>query len=355
MSNVDRSSRPVLVLVGGFLGAGKTSLIMAASRVLANRGIRCAAILNDQGEELVDTRQIELHGTLAEEITGGCFCCRFSKLRESIDRLRHAAPQVIFAEPVGSCTDLVATVLNPLRQEFDLCRIAPFTVLVDPLRAEQMQKSSSDPHMLFLWKKQLEEADLVCATKSDRYPIQDSLPHALRISSRTGEGVAAWLDLVLGAGRTAGQHTLDIDYGQYAAAEAALSWTNLSVHLELQSPLSPSMLVGPLLGDLERTLTCQHIAIVHLKLIDTAPSGWLKAAICAPGEEPVVEGDLDASPASEHDLLLNLRAVGNPALVRSILERTLEQIDAKFRNFRMDCFSPQPPRPERRIPELATN
>ncbi len=355
MSQIDKSTRPTLVLVGGFLGAGKTSLILAASRKLADRGVRCAAILNDQGQELVDTRQMQLNGTPAAEVTGGCFCCQFTRLRESIDDLRRANPQVIFAEPVGSCTDLVATVLNPLRQEFDLCRIAPFTVLVDPMRAQQLQQPGADPHMLFLWQKQLQEADVVCTSKFDRYPDAEPISQALRISSTTGEGVAAWLDLILGDNQTACPRALEIDYEQYAAAEAALSWTNLSVQLELHSPQAPSTLVGPLLDELECALTRERIEIVHLKLIDTTPTGWLKAAICTPGEEPSVQGDLDASPALQHDVLLNLRAVGDPQCVRSILEHLLQEISGKQLNLRMDCFSPLAPQPERRIPALAVH
>ncbi|MDE3201759.1 MAG: hypothetical protein KGN79_12660 [Acidobacteriota bacterium] len=355
MSVSDPSTPPTLVLVGGFLGAGKTSLIMAASRMLAKRGVSCAAILNDQGDELVDTRQVQQNGTSVSEVTGGCFCCQFTKLRESIDALRQTSPQVIFAEPVGSCTDIVATVLNPLRRESDLVRIAPFTVLVDPNRAEQMQTFDADPSMLFLWKKQLEEADIVCTTKLDRYPDISILPQAMRVSSKSGEGIRAWLDLVLTKGLSAGEHTLEIDYEEYAEAEAALSWTNLSMHLDLEEVHTPSMLIGPLLDQLDEALTSENIEIVHLKLMDTASTGWVKAAICRNGAEPSVDGDLDASPSTRHDLLLNLRAVGNPERVRAILERATGQIKARERNLRMDCFSPSPPQPEQRIPALATN
>ena len=56
--------RPLIVIVGGFLGSGKTSLILAAARLLEQRGLRCAVILNDQGNELVDTRHADAQGLL---------------------------------------------------------------------------------------------------------------------------------------------------------------------------------------------------------------------------------------------------------------------------------------------------
>ncbi|HXR40234.1 MAG TPA: GTP-binding protein, partial [Terracidiphilus sp.] len=97
------------MIVGGFLGAGKTSLILAAARELELRGLRCAVILNDQSDELVDTHHADAQGLLAREVTGGCFCCKFSRLIEVIEDLQATSPDVIFAEPVGSCTDISAT------------------------------------------------------------------------------------------------------------------------------------------------------------------------------------------------------------------------------------------------------
>jgi len=70
------------------------------------------------------------------EIAGGCFCCKFDDLVRTANSLIEAAnPDIVMGEPVGSCTDLSATVLQPfkdtLAHQFDL---APFTVLIDPNR-----------------------------------------------------------------------------------------------------------------------------------------------------------------------------------------------------------------------------
>ena len=83
--NTYSKTRPTIVLVGGFLGSGKTTLILAAARLLAQRGLRSAVILNDQSDGLVDTRLTQAHGILAGEVTGGCFCCRLSDLLTVIE------------------------------------------------------------------------------------------------------------------------------------------------------------------------------------------------------------------------------------------------------------------------------
>jgi G3E family GTPase len=103
--------RPTLVLVGGFLGAGKTTLLLRAARLLHDRGMRAAIITNDQGGALVDTRMAAAAGFDAGEIAGACFCCRFGDFVAAARSLMAVKPNVIFAEPVGSCMDLSATVL----------------------------------------------------------------------------------------------------------------------------------------------------------------------------------------------------------------------------------------------------
>ena len=314
--------RPWIVIVGGFLGSGKTSLILAAAHLLEQRGLRCAVILNDQGDELVDTRHADAQGMLARKVTGGCFCCRFSGLMEVIEELRSRSLDVIFAEPVGSCTDISATVFGPLREEFDKYRVAPFTVLADRARAAELLSEDADSDLAFLFHKQLQEADLVCMSKSDLYPDAVGIAgvEARWVSAKTGQGVEAWLDEILFGSLDAGRTTPEIDYARYARAEAALAWLNLSFTFEPATPISPALAVGPFLERLDGALTAAGISIVHLKVFDSSPAGWLKAAICANGEEPMVEGNLDASPAGRHELLVNLRAKGDPAQVRRIVE-----------------------------------
>lgn len=349
MSSLDK--RPWIVVVGGFLGSGKTSLILKAARLLEQRGMRCAVILNDQGDELVDTRLAETAGMVAREVTGGCFCCRFSGLMELIDELRTRSLDVIFAEPVGSCTDISATVFGPLREEFGRYRIAPFTVLADPARTAELLDENADADMAFLFQNQLREADLVCMSKVDLYPGVAGIPGvaARCVSAKTGEGVFEWLDEVLFGQLEAGSTTLDIDYARYARAEAALAWLNLSFTLEPAVYASPALVVGPFLDGLDAALTAAAITIVHLKMFDGSQSGWLKAAVCTNGEQPKVEGNLDASPAGRHELLVNLRAIGDAAQVRAVVEEQMRQLQGAVLDLRLDCFSPAAPKPERRV------
>ena len=125
------------IMIGGFLGAGKTTGVLQLARLLNQQNLRVGLITNDQSHGLVDTSLLSSHGFPVEEITGGCFCCKFNSLANASARLsKNQQPDVFIAEPVGSCTDLKATVDYPLRRMYgDNYRIAPLSVMVDPIRA----------------------------------------------------------------------------------------------------------------------------------------------------------------------------------------------------------------------------
>lgn len=316
--------------------------------------MRAAAVLNDQGHSLVDTEFVGANGIAADQVTGGCFCCRFSELVEAAERLRAYSPDVIFAEAVGSCTDISATTLQPLKLYYsEHFRLAPYTVLVDAARALQVDQS---PDLSFLFRTQIEEADLICFTKTDQHNEFPSVSGApvRYLSALGGQGVAEWLDEVLAGEISPGGKILDIDYERYARAEAALAWLNCSATVKLRPALSPAMLIGPLLDEMQQALTAEGLRIVHLKLGDDSTSGYLKASIVSNGGEPVVHGMLGASPAEVHQLLLNVRAAGDPAPLRRIVEEQLRRLPGKIEVRNMQCFSPAPPKPEHRMASVAS-
>ncbi len=340
---------PVLIPLGGFLGAGKTTLILSAARYLHSKGLKAAAILNDQGSELVDTRFVQSRGVDSDQVTGGCFCCRFSELIEAAERVRTFEPAVIFAEAVGSCTDISATTLQPLKLHYsDRLRLAPYSVLVDPGRASELTEPHADADLSFLFRKQIEEADLICFTKSDLHTTFPELSAApvRYLSPLTGEGVPAWLDEVLAGHIEPAARILELDYERYARAESSLAWFNCRAAVTLNPALSPAQLIGPFLDSLDAALTAANLRIAHLKLIDTAASGYLKASVVSNGAEPGIEGVLDASPSAHHELLVNVRATGLPEELQRVIERQLSSIPGEVEIGFLQCFSPAAPNPE---------
>ncbi|MDR0328072.1 MAG: cobalamin biosynthesis protein P47K, partial [Planctomycetaceae bacterium] len=159
-----------LILVGGFLGSGKTTLLAEAARQLAKQGKAVGLITNDQAPELVDTRLLAGLATGVSEVAGSCFCCNFNGFTDAVQSLAGKGAKIIIAEPVGSCTDLSATIMNPLKKFHSDWSLAPLTVLVDPARLSEIfgkTRSDVDPDALYIMQLQLAEADRILISKSD--------------------------------------------------------------------------------------------------------------------------------------------------------------------------------------------
>src|SRR5438270_10418721 len=160
------------VMVGGFLGAGKTTTLARLAREYMQQGRKIALVTNDQAQNLVDTNSLRAQGFAVQEVPGACFCCRFDDLVGKVGELQAGErPDVILAEPVGSCTDLVATVIQPLR---DLYRgrfsVAPYAVLFKPshgLRILRNEGAGFSPKAAYIFRKQLEEADAIVINRID--------------------------------------------------------------------------------------------------------------------------------------------------------------------------------------------
>jgi G3E family GTPase len=68
------------VMIGGFLGAGKTTAMARLARHYLARGQRIGLVTNDQAHGLVDTTSLRAQGFPVAEVAGACFCCRFDDL-----------------------------------------------------------------------------------------------------------------------------------------------------------------------------------------------------------------------------------------------------------------------------------
>lgn len=329
------------IMIGGFLGAGKTTAILKLALELRGRGLRVGLITNDQSFNLVDTARARSAGFGVEEITGGCFCCKFDSLVAASRQLTHAtAPDVFIAEPVGSCTDLKATVAWPLRQlygeDYD---VAPLSVMVDPLRCARIlglqSGRSFSPNVVYVYRKQLEEAEILVVNKVDSVPgellrrlhgeLARLFPAAriLGVSAHTGEGLPQWFDAMLGGSPGAGR-VMDVDYDTYADGEARLGWLNARAAVTSAGDFDGNALLMDVASAVQRRLAEAGVEIAHLKLV-LSPSEGPDI-----GSVSVVASDGGAclthrlfSPLSRGVLLVNLRAEADPAVLRSAVEAAL--------------------------------
>lgn len=346
------SSRPVnptarYIMIGGFLGAGKTTAVARLAASLHARGLRVGLITNDQGSGLVDTSVLRARGFATEEIPGGCFCCRFNSLVDAAGKLTTATrPDVFIAEPVGSCTDLVATVTYPLRRIYgDRFTIAPLSVLLDPQRALRVfglaEGRAFSDKVLYIYRKQLEEADLVVINKCDaiapddlarlRSALETEYPHAsvLTASARTSDGLETWFDRLLAHDQVARQ-IMDVDYAVYADGEALLGWLNATVQITAAPGVEfdANAVLTTLARDIQAQLTAAGGEVAHLKMT-FSPDGGLNdlAAVNLVRSDFVPELGLRLDqPVASGQLILNLRAEAAPETLRAAVEIALARL-----------------------------
>ena len=93
--------RVPVTLVGGYLGAGKTTII---NELLARTTQPIAVLVNDVGEINIDAALIARHSGDAIELTDGCICCSLSEgIAEAFDglRRREIPPEHVLVELSG--------------------------------------------------------------------------------------------------------------------------------------------------------------------------------------------------------------------------------------------------------------
>ncbi|MBI5093743.1 MAG: cobalamin synthesis protein P47K [Candidatus Hydrogenedentes bacterium] len=282
-----------LVLVGGFLGAGKTTLLWESARRLAQRNITVGLISNDQAPDLVDTAFLSRSGAVVREVAGSCFCCNFDGFRRAIDSLAQAGAECVIAEPVGSCTDLSATIIQPLKALCPEYALAPLSVLVDPAR---VRRALRERHPLlhadaaYILRVQLEEADQIVVNKVDAFSNDEQreivsylaaeFSHApvVSISALLGDGLDAWLDGVLDD-RPSGSKIAAVDYVRYANGEAVLGWLNAVVELRWVGSLHAEWeaYIAAIFDALRNELCAEECEVGHIKALLESPQGRVMA------------------------------------------------------------------------------
>lgn len=355
-----------LLMVGGFLGAGKTTLLWEAALRLTDRGMRVGLITNDQAPDLVDTGILVGRGLDVREVAGSCFCCNFDGLIGAAETLRNdIGADVLIAEPVGSCTDLSATIIQPLkdnfRQEFVL---SPLSVLVDPVRLGNFLLGRSRMHRsaAYILEKQLEEADLIVLNKIDLLPrdaldklhsfVSERFPGmpVAGISALNGTGVDDWLDDML-ASDTAGGHVVEVDYDIYAEGEAVLGWVNADVRLSPANCCADWRgFASDLLGGIQQQCCRRGAEIGHVKLLLTTGDGELTGSFTQLHEAVSLRGDVDC-PRADARLILNAR-VEMPAddLRQLVLAQLAHAARSKisYEVADLQCLTPGRPQPTHR-------
>ena len=362
--------KPVkLIFSGGFLGSGKTTALAALAKRLIQRGMRVGFITNDQSENLVDTiivRQMLTDlGVPVEEVVQGCFCCKFDELIEHVEKILAHDPDVLMGEPVGSCTDFVAAVANPIKIQYrDAFRFAPFSIMVDPDRVRSLilKEAQTDfpEDVAYLFGKQMEEADTIVLNKVDLLSGEESKrllaaignrhpgKRLMAVSAREGTGMDEWLDDLISGRPGANTVLRQIDYDRYASAEAVLGWLNAAARLQAAEPFDAGQFMTSLATRLRDRFKDEKGEIGHLKFVFTSAGKSMWANLTHLAAEPAIGGE-KLGPLPRGTLVINARVRLEPedleTIVRDSLSGVANDMAVQSEIDDLQCFSPAYPEP----------
>ena len=324
-------------LVGGFLGAGKTTAIIQAARTLMAQGVKVGVVTNDKGKHLVDTAFFRSAALPTAEVAGGCFRCNFDELEKRINQLKEEArPEVIFAESVGSCADMAATVLEPLlRLQDEQADPTSFSVFVDARLLRMWLLGIELPfsdEVQYIFEKQIEEAGLLVINKKDllsaedlievkqlaveRFPQKDIL---LQDSIRAdgGKGWLNWLNSTTGAPELP---ETEIDYDRYDAGGRQLAWLDEQITIWADDAIAAAQ---EMIEILVKALHEEVIPIGHLKFFLDWDVGDCKLSFPTL-EETDWQAQLNGFTAGKVEMLVNGRIQAAPAKLNRMIAAALD-------------------------------
>ncbi len=328
-----------LIIAGGFLGAGKTTLLWEAAQKLMSQGLRVGLITNDQAPELVDSELLSLNDLKVAEVSGSCFCCNFNGFTDAIQQIcAEVAADVIIAEPVGSCADLSATIMQPLKQYWNRdLQIAPLSVLADPVRLDSIlagENAGLHPDAAYIYRKQLEESDIILINKADllsdekleelKQHTAQTFPSAtiLAVSAIKGTGLDEWLSQVT-TRQDAGKRLVEMDYDIYANGEAVLGWLNGTVHIHGESA-DWDVFTHTLLANLAARFDEDNLPVGHVKVIAENGNKFIVGNLTGTAGTLTTRGAVGNS--EEVKLIINARVETSPENLDQIVRQTLDAL-----------------------------
>ncbi len=354
------------MVTSGFLGAGKTTSMIAFARDINRRSLGSAAIIaNDLGAgNIVDAEFCAAAGVMTLPVSGGCICYQHDNLVSRMRQLEGAGADVIFSDIPGCGIGARDHVYIELEEnetgQFDLL---PFTCIVDPERLRMIMPEEADinlpEEMKFLLDAQMAEADLIVLNKTDTIAgeVKERIVEFIRsiypktpvmtMSAMTGDGVSRVVDYLL-ANRSKAEHR-EIGYESEAFIEAEnrLSWFNTRVFMQQRQDMNIDFnsVITDIFEGIRAGLKKHDGNVPHLKMFaadsEEELTDFFKASMIGVDYDVEYDRRLDRK-YSALSLIINARCAADPVVMADIVDEAVDSVsekyDLKVRTFFMETF-----------------
>jgi hypothetical protein len=276
-------------------------------------------------------------------------------------------PHSIFAESVGSCADLVATVIKPLA---DLKRVpterTTFSVFADIRLLKRRLDDQPLPfseNVVYIFDQQIEEAGLLILNKADLLSPDEAQSVVQRARERfpakivrlqnslDDSSVDAWLSLLETGEGDAPAAAIEMDYARYGAGEAELAWLDQKIRLTAPRGRLREAVVA-LMGGLLDGIRERRLPIGHVKFLIRQNGEEVKISSTAFGDQ-AWRDEVPPLLGREATVVVNARVQTDAALLGELAGAALEQARAKTRarclELTTESFHPGFPRPTHRL------
>jgi G3E family GTPase len=271
----------------------------------------------------------------------------------------------------------VATVTYPLRRMYGAnFTVAPLSVLVDPIRALRMfgldEGGRFSEKVLYIYRKQLEEADLIVINKRDLLDdaqfarllnkLTEEYPRAeiVTASARNGDGLEPWFARITSTEQQA-RRAMEVDYEVYAEGEALLGWLNCTVQISSTAEFDGNPALRALARRIQELLNAEHAEVAHLKMTLSPDEGLGDIAVInLVRNDFVPELSLELPDAIRGgQLIINCRAEAAPETLLTALKQALDDVGRELPGLTLllehsEHFRPGKPQPTHRISNLTT-
>lgn len=280
------------MVMSGFLGAGKTTTMIALGEHMNKTHGKVGIIANDLGANLVDTNLTQTSGCTVEEIASGCICYQMDNTIDKIARLRNRdACTFVMSDIPGLGVGALDHTYHRLAEDCsDWITLSPFTVLVDPERIKLLLPEGEDINLpeeiKYLMQLQLEEADLIVLNKIDTISddeirrdigfLQEACPDIpiMKISALRGDGIAELAEY-LETHETLLKNFSVRNNEKFQEAEKTLTWYNRRMFIKQvdDAKIDMNAVVDDLIEEIRMGLIEKKRNVPHLKTFASAGAG----------------------------------------------------------------------------------
>lgn len=349
------------MVVSGFLGAGKTTTMIALAEHMNKTFGETAIIANDLGANLVDTNLTQTSGCTVAEIASGCICYQMDNTVDQIRRLRDKDGAVFVMSDIPGCgVGALDHVYHRLATDnADEFTLSPFTVVVDPERLRMIMPERADinlpEELVYLLKLQLEEADLVVLNKADLLAPEDveryvDFLHAacpdipvMVISALERTGIEELAEFIA-THETALKNFSVRNNQEFADAEAKLTWYNRRLYLKTNDggKIDCNAMVDDLIESIRMGLIEKKRNVPHLKTFATSGNGDFNKASLIGVDYDVEYAQQFLRPHKNLRMIVNARAVCESRPLARLMDDALDEVCEKYdldcQVFFTECF-----------------